>query len=185
MAGQMTGHVPKPLQPYWNYRDELTVQNQLIYKGAQVMIPQSMQTEMLRKIHANHFGAESNIRMAREVLFWPGMTKAIEDMCNSCNTCAQYGKTATENVLVLVLVLVLACACGLSRSRACLCLRCPSSHVRHNDASTSTRRRKKFIFLMLALVLASPRFVRNFSLPDAHAYAYEFASRLAISRIYR
>ena len=112
MAGQMTGHIPKPLQPYWNYRDELTVQNQLIYKGAQVMIPQSMQTEMLRKIHANHFGAESNIRMAREVLFWPGMTKAIEDMCNSCSTCAQYGKTATENVLVLVL----ACAC------ACLCL---------------------------------------------------------------
>ena len=32
---------------------------------------------MLQKIHANHFGPESNIRMAREVLFWPGMRKAI------------------------------------------------------------------------------------------------------------
>ena len=89
-------HVPKPLQPYWNYRDELTVQNQLIYKDAQAMIPQSMQTEILRKIHANHFGGELNIRMAREVLFWPGTRKAIEDMCNSCSTCAKYGKTATK-----------------------------------------------------------------------------------------
>ena len=39
------------------------------YKGAQVMVPQSTQKGMLRKIHANHFGGESNIRMAREVLF--------------------------------------------------------------------------------------------------------------------
>ena len=82
--------VPQPLQAYWNYRDELAVQNDLIYKGAQVMIPHSMQAEMLHKIHANHFGPESNIRMAREVLFWPGMRQAIFDMCNSCGTCAQY-----------------------------------------------------------------------------------------------
>ena len=40
-----------------------------------------MHSTMLGKIHANHFGAESNIRMAREVLFWPGMRKAISDMC--------------------------------------------------------------------------------------------------------
>ena len=47
------------------------------------MVPQSMHKEMLRKIHANHFGAESNIRMAREVLFWPGMRKSIQDMCDA------------------------------------------------------------------------------------------------------
>ena len=88
--------VPQPLQAYWNYRDELTVQNDLIYKGAQVMIPHSMQAEMLHKIHVNHFGPKSNIRMAREVLFWPGMRQAIFDMCNSCGTCAQYGSKATK-----------------------------------------------------------------------------------------
>ena len=44
--------VPHPLRSYWTYRDELTTDNGLIYKGAQVMIPQSMQEEMLLKIHA-------------------------------------------------------------------------------------------------------------------------------------
>ena len=58
------------------------------------MVPQSMHKELLRKIHANHFGAESNIRMAREVLFWPGMRKSRQNMCDACGTCAQYGKTA-------------------------------------------------------------------------------------------
>lgn len=31
------------------------------------MVPQSMHKEMLSNIHANHFGGELNIRMAREV----------------------------------------------------------------------------------------------------------------------
>ena len=84
------------LRPYWNYREELSVQNGIIYKGTQVLVPQSMHREMLRKIHANHFGAESNIRMAREVLFWPGMRKSIQDMCDACGICAQYGQSAPK-----------------------------------------------------------------------------------------
>lgn len=43
------------------------------------MVPQSMHKEMLKKIHANHFGTELNIRMACEVLFWPGMRKATQE----------------------------------------------------------------------------------------------------------
>ena len=90
--------ISESLRPYWNYRDELSVKNGIIYKGTQVMVPQSMHKlkEMLRKIHANHFGAESNIRMAREVLFWPGMRKYIQDMCDACGTCVQYGTTAPK-----------------------------------------------------------------------------------------
>ena len=83
--------ISEPLRPYWSYRDELSVQNGIIYQGTHVNVPQSMHKEMLRKIHANHFGAESNIRMAREVLFWLGMKTSIQDMCDACGTCAQYG----------------------------------------------------------------------------------------------
>ena len=88
--------VTRDLQHYWNYRDELTVVNGIIYKGHQVLIPQSMQADMLAKIHVNHLGAESNIRMAREVLFWPGMRKSIQNMCDTCGICAQYGRTSTK-----------------------------------------------------------------------------------------
>ena len=34
--------------------------------------------------------------MAREVLFWPGMRKSIQDMCDACGTCAQYGTSAPK-----------------------------------------------------------------------------------------
>ncbi|XP_046375000.2 uncharacterized protein K02A2.6-like [Haliotis rufescens] len=82
------------LASYWGYRDELSISNGIICKGSLVMIPKSMYREMLEKIHLNHFGAESNIRMAREVLFWPGMRNSIHDMCSACGTCAQYGNEA-------------------------------------------------------------------------------------------
>ena len=88
--------IPEYLRPYWTYRDELSVKNGIIYKGAQVMVPHSMQKDMLRKIHANRFGGESNILMAREVLFWSGMRKSIQDMCDACSTCPQYGHSAPK-----------------------------------------------------------------------------------------
>ena len=87
------------LHPYWSFRDELSVQNGIIYKSAVVMVLRSMHKEMLHKIHTNHFGAESNIRPAREVLFWRGMRKVIQDMCNACAICAQYGSAAPKKAM--------------------------------------------------------------------------------------
>ena len=84
------------LNPYWNLRNELSLANGIIYRGLQALVPQSMYPDMLRNIHVNHLGAESNLRMAKEVLFWPGMRKAITDMCAACPTCAQYGKIAPK-----------------------------------------------------------------------------------------
>ena len=51
-----------PLQLYLNYRYQLTVQNDIIYKqGGQVMIPYSMLAEILNNNnHANRFGLKSN-----------------------------------------------------------------------------------------------------------------------------
>ena len=82
------------LTPYWTFRDELTVQDGLIYKGSQVVIPAAMRATMLQKIHGAHLGAESNYRMCRDILFWPGMKAEVIDNCNSCGKCAQY---KTEN----------------------------------------------------------------------------------------
>ncbi len=86
----------KTILPYWPYRDELSINNGLIYKGHQIVVPLSLQNELLTKIHNNHFGTAANTRMAKEVLFWPGMSGAIHDMCSSCPKCAKYQCTAPK-----------------------------------------------------------------------------------------
>ena len=82
--------VDPTISHYWTFRDELTINDGVVYKGLQVVIPVSMRTSMLRKIHAAHLGPESNIRMAADVLFWPGMKADIREICRSCGKCAQF-----------------------------------------------------------------------------------------------
>jgi len=42
---------------------------------------------MLTKNHASHIGIQGCLRRAREVLYWPGMNKDIEDHVAKCEVC--------------------------------------------------------------------------------------------------
>ena len=48
--------LPRDLRPYWSYRDELSVENGIILKGDRIVIPESMQPDILKQIHAGHQG---------------------------------------------------------------------------------------------------------------------------------
>ena len=39
----------RELQPYWSYRDEVSIENGILLKGDSILIPKSMQTETLEK----------------------------------------------------------------------------------------------------------------------------------------
>ena len=82
--------LPKSLQPFWTYRDELTSQDGIIYKGQQVVIPLAKRNYMLQKAHVAHFGPESNTRLCKDITFWPGMQSDIRNACQSCGKCAQF-----------------------------------------------------------------------------------------------
>ena len=82
--------VPVSIRSYWGYRDEMTLQDGLIYKGARVVIPQKMQKQMLAKVHASHQGPEASIRQARDVIYWPGMTSEIRQMVGQCAVCNMF-----------------------------------------------------------------------------------------------
>ena len=58
--------------------------------GPRVIIPKSMRPEMLVRIHSSHLGAQSCLRKARDVLYWPNMSNEIKDMIGQCTTCNEY-----------------------------------------------------------------------------------------------
>ena len=59
--------------PYYNVRDELTVQNGVIFRGERVVVPKSLRKDMPQCIHASHLGIDGCQRRARECLYWPRM----------------------------------------------------------------------------------------------------------------
>ena len=83
-------NTPICIHSYWNYRDEIVAQDEILYRGSRVIIPQSMRPSMLKKVHASHQGAEACIRRAKDVLFWPGMNGEITNMVSQCAACNEY-----------------------------------------------------------------------------------------------
>ena len=50
--------VPTEVIHYWNYRDEITMQDDLMMKHDRIIIPQSLRRLVLHRIHSGHFGME-------------------------------------------------------------------------------------------------------------------------------
>jgi len=76
--------VPAAITVYFDYRDELTVQNGILLRGERVIIPSSMRRDLLTKLHAGHLGINSCLRRARDVVYWPGMSAQIRQFVGSC-----------------------------------------------------------------------------------------------------
>ena len=70
-------------------RDELTVQDGLVFKGNSVMIPKSLRADMKLKIHSSHLGIEACLRRARECIYWPGMSAEMKHHISACETCRE------------------------------------------------------------------------------------------------
>ena len=71
--------VPPCIRAYYDFRDELTIQDQLVFKGPRIVIPAVLRKEMMSMIHASHIGIESSIRMARDSLYWPRMNAELKE----------------------------------------------------------------------------------------------------------
>ena len=82
--------LPPILRPYWNYREELSIEDRLIIERNQVIIPQLLQGDILAKLHASHQGTEKTKLRARTSVFWKNLNKDIEDMTKSCEVCQEF-----------------------------------------------------------------------------------------------
>ena len=63
------------LKPFWNFCDELTINNGIIYNRQCTLIPEAIKHDMLENIHANHMIAASNTRMEKRSIFFATFVK--------------------------------------------------------------------------------------------------------------
>ena len=92
--------VPAEIRNYFHFKEELTIQDGILFKGNRVIVPVALRPLMVKKVHSSHIGIEGCLRKARDVLFWPGMSAEIKDSIGKCDTCNSYQKNQQKELLI-------------------------------------------------------------------------------------
>ena len=80
---------PLKCREYWSVHDELCVADGVLFRGSRVVIPSRLRKDMLNRIHETHAGIIKCKRRARVSVYWPGMSKQIEDIISQCTECLE------------------------------------------------------------------------------------------------
>ena len=57
--------LPQELHTYWNYQEDLSLENRLIKKRARLLIPSTLRRKVMEQIHDGHQGIEKCMLKAR------------------------------------------------------------------------------------------------------------------------
>ena len=86
--------LPQELHTFWNYREDLSMENRLITRGARLLIPSTLRKKVLEQIHEGHLGIEKCMLKARDSVFWPGISNDICETVEKCGICQASSKAA-------------------------------------------------------------------------------------------
>ena len=94
------GQLPVSVAHHWNLRGEIHEAEGLLFLGQRLIIPQEMRQDVLNCIHESHLGIEKCKSRARAVVYWPGMSTAIERMVAKCSVCLKYQRENQKEPLL-------------------------------------------------------------------------------------
>lgn len=63
-------NLPSIISPYFNMRDEMSIQDGLILKGERVAVPHASRSKLLKGIHSSHIGVNGCLNRVHECVFW-------------------------------------------------------------------------------------------------------------------
>ena len=61
----------------------------LLAFGDRIVVPQPAIKEVLKRLHLSHQGIVKTKKLARDLYYWPGMGRSIENLVKQCEACQQ------------------------------------------------------------------------------------------------
>jgi hypothetical protein len=72
---------------FWQHRSDFSECDGLLLKVEQIVVPVSLQSDVLRQIHAGHLGISMCIERAKLTVYWPNYVDQITNMVEGCDVC--------------------------------------------------------------------------------------------------
>ena len=81
---------PSEIQPYWTFREELTIEDSIVLKGTWIVVPHKKCQVTLQLIHEGHLGLGKCKLRAKDAVYWPGLNHQLEKLVLNCELCLKY-----------------------------------------------------------------------------------------------
>lgn len=92
--------VEQALLPYWSMKDDIYVENGLIFLGPKIIVPSNCRKDILNWLHISHLGINKSLSRARTLFFWIGMTKDVTEKIKLCETCQKFSNNNQKEPLI-------------------------------------------------------------------------------------
>ena len=88
-----TEDMPLLVKQYKRYLDQMTIIDGVVMIGQRIVIPTTLQPEILKALHAAHQGITMMCQRAADTVFWPGITVDITRTRENCEACHRIAKS--------------------------------------------------------------------------------------------
>ena len=85
--GKWPDKIGDDIKPYFNKRNELTIEDRVILWGLRVIVPEQLRNKVLKELHQNHTGISRMKSLSRIHIWFPNVDHEIENFVKSCQSC--------------------------------------------------------------------------------------------------
>jgi len=82
-------NVKEELKPFFNRRNELTIELGYLLRGHRLVIPKKFQDVLLQELHNTYMGTVKMKKLARSYVWWPRIDRIDCDIENNFKKCEQ------------------------------------------------------------------------------------------------
>ena len=86
------------LLEYWTYREEISAENGLLFKGQRLIISEKHHNRALQTICEGHFGIDKMQMRATELVIWPMIKTDILQTAKSCKVCQTFSRSKQRDI---------------------------------------------------------------------------------------
>lgn len=88
------------LKPYYRMREDLIVEDGIVFLNERIIVPHTMRHEVLQQLHSSHLGIEKTKSRARSIIYWPQINQDIENVIVRCQKCQRYRSANTKEPML-------------------------------------------------------------------------------------
>lgn len=89
LNGKWPNHITPELKPYFDKRDELSIEDGILLWGLRVVVPLKYRCHVMRELHSSHPGIVRMKALSRIHIWFPNIDSHIEKEVRNCTQCAQ------------------------------------------------------------------------------------------------